>query len=148
MLFGVGPQLRVGEALLGGCLSDFATAASFIVDYGFAAAPDELRHKTRQAIFDAGAMTTFGDFLACSRFDVRAQLAGIHLPALVIGGAEDRLVSPRQADALAAGLPHARRARVAGAGHFVMLERPDETAALVAGFLAELPGLAPGQRTA
>ena len=148
VLLGVGPQLRVGEALLGGCLSDFATAASFIVDYGFAAAPDELRHKTRQAILDAGAMTTFGDFLACSRFDVRAQLAGIHLPALVIGGAEDRLVSPRQADALAAGLPHARRARVAGAGHFVMLERPDETAALVAGFLAELPGLAPGQRTA
>ena len=62
----LGPQLRVGEALLGGCLSDFATAASFIVDYGFAAAPDELRHKTRQAILDAGAMTTFGDFLALS----------------------------------------------------------------------------------
>ena len=138
VLLGVGPQMRVGETLLGGGLSDFDAAAGFIVEYGFAAAPDELRRKTRQAILETGATTTFGDFLACSRFDVRAQLAGIHLPALVIGGTEDRLVPPRQGDALAAGLPHARRAHVAGAGHFIMLERPAETAALIAGFLTEL----------
>jgi pimeloyl-ACP methyl ester carboxylesterase len=148
VLLGVGPQMRVGEALLGGGLADFDAAAGFIVDYGFAAAPDELRRKTRQAILDTGATTTFGDFFACSRFDVRARLAGIHLPALVISGTEDRLLPPRQADALAANLPHARLARVAGAGHFVMLERPEETAALVAGFLAERRNLAPGQHAA
>ena len=142
VLLSVGPRLRVNDTLLGGGLADFAAAANFIVEYGFVAAPDELRRKTLQAILDTGATTTFGDFLACSRFDARAQLAGIHLPALVIGGSEDRLVPSRQADALAEGLPHARRARIDGAGHFVMLERPDEVAALVAGFLA---GLAPGQ---
>jgi len=142
VLLSTAPRLRVNDTLLGGGLADLTAVANFIVDYGFAAAPDELRGKTRQAILDTGATTTFGDFLACSRFDARAQLAGLHLPALVIGGSEDRLVTPRQTDALAEGLPHARRARLDGAGHFVMLERPDETAALVAGFLA---GLAPGQ---
>lgn len=148
VLLSAGPRLRVNDTLLGGGLADFAAAAGFIVDNGFAAAPDELRRKMRQAILDTGATTTFGDFLACSRFDARARLPGIHLPALIIGGTEDRLVPPRQADALAGGLPHARRARVDGAGHFVMLERPDEVAALVAGFLAGLRRSVPGQRAA
>ena len=148
VLLSAGPRLRVNDTLLGGGLADFEAVANFIVEYGFAAAPDELRRKTQLAILDTGATTTYGDFLACSRFDARAQLAGVHLPALVIGGSEDRLVPPRQADALADGLPHARRARLDGAGHFVMLERPEETAALVPGFLADLRGLAPGQHTA
>ena len=148
VLLGVGPRLRVNDTLLGGSLSNLAAAADFIVDYGFAAAPAGLRRKARQGILDTGATTTFGDFLACSRFDARARLAGVDLPALVIGGADDRLVPPRQTDELAAGLPHARRARVEGAGHFVMLERPDEVGALVAGFLAGLRRSIPGQRPA
>ena len=145
VLMSVGPQMRVNDTLLGGGLADFEAAADFIANYGFAAAPDELRQQTRQAILQTGATTTFGDFLACSRFDARARLPGIHLPALVIGGDEDRLTPPRQMDALAAGLPHAQRARLAGAGHFVMLERPAEVAALVADFLAVLPHSTPGQ---
>ncbi len=145
VLMSVGPRMRVNEALLGGLLADFEAAAGFIVDYGFSAAPDALRHKTRQALLATGSTTTFGDFLACSCFDARAQLAGIGLPALVIGGDDDRLTPPRQMDALGEGLPHARRARVQGAGHFVMLERPTEVAALVAGFLATLPRSLPGQ---
>ena len=145
VLMSVGPQMRVNDTLLGGGLADFEAAADFIVTYGFADAPEELRQQTRQAILQAGAATTFGDFLACSRFDARARLPGIHLPALVIGGDEDRLTPPRQMDALAAGLLHAKRARLAGAGHFVMLEQPVEVAALVAGFLATLPRSTPGQ---
>jgi pimeloyl-ACP methyl ester carboxylesterase len=148
VLMSVGPRMRVNDALMGGLLADFEAAAGFIVDYGFSAAPDELRHKTRQGLLATGVTTTFGDFLACSRFDARAQLAGIALPALVIGGDDDRLTPPRQMDALAEGLPHARRAHVGGAGHFVMLERPDEVAALVAGFLAELTPSATGQSAA
>ncbi len=136
VLIGASARLRVNDALLGGCFASFDRAADLIVEYGFAAAPPLLRRKTRQAILAAGPVTTFGDFLACSQFDARAQLRDIDLPALVIGGTADRLTPPHQADALAAGLPRARLARVDGAGHFVMLERPDEVARLIAGFLA------------
>jgi len=135
VLVGTSARLRVSDTLLGGCLASFDRAADFIVEYGFAATPPLLRQKTRQAILATGAVTTFGDFLACSRFDARTQLGGIDLPALVICGTGDRLTPPRQAEALAAGLPRARLALVDGAGHFVMLERPDEVARLINQFL-------------
>lgn len=138
VLMSAGPRMPVNDTLLGGVLSDFKRAAGFIVAYGFADAPDALRDKVRQGILSAGAMTTYGDFLACSRFDARPRLPGVNVPALVIGGAVDRMIPPAQADALAAGLSLGRRERVEGAGHFVMLERPDEVAALVARFMASL----------
>jgi pimeloyl-ACP methyl ester carboxylesterase len=56
--------------------------------------------------------------------------------ALVVHGADDRLVPPSHGEAYAAGLPAARLETVAGAGHCVHLERPAETAALVRDFLA------------
>jgi len=65
------------------------------------------------------------------------------LPIAAKGGSAQQM-----ADALAAGLPHARRARLAGAGHFVMLEQPDEVASLLASFLAELGHSEAGQRLA
>jgi len=145
VLLSAGARLRVGDALLGGSLADFEAAADFIVDNGFAAAPAELRRKVRAAILETGAMTTYGDFLACNHFDARARLAGIDLPALVIAGAADRLVPARAAEALASGLPHGRLARLESAGHFSMLERPDEVAALTAAFLAQTAGSLPGQ---
>lgn len=147
VLLGVGARLRVNDTLLGGALSDLEQAAAFIVDYGFAGGSEEMRLKTRQAIVATGAMTVYGDFLACRHFDARAQLPGIHLPALVISGAADRLSPPREADALAAGLPHARLARLADTGHFSMLERPAEVAALIAAFLDGLRPSAAGQHT-
>lgn len=58
-------------------------------------------------------------------------------PALVIHGADDRLVPPSHGEAYAAGLPAARLETVAGAGHCVHLEQPAETAALIQDFLAE-----------
>lgn len=145
VLLSAAARLRANEALLAGSLAHFDAAADFIVEYGFATAPTTLRRQTRAAILSAGATTTYGDFLACHRFDVRAHLAGIPLPALVIAGSEDRLVPARAADALAAGLPHGRLERLEGAGHFSMLERPDEVAGLTAAFLAEVTRSAPGQ---
>lgn len=130
--------MRVNDTLLDGWLASPERAAAILVEYGFSDAPDALREKTKQGLLDTGAMTTYGDFLACRQFDARRQLAGIDLPALVIGGSADRLVPPRVVDALASGLPHARRETIDGAGHFVMLERPEEVAALTAKFIVGL----------
>ena len=131
-------HLRVNSALLSNCHAAFDSAADFIVEHGFAQAPDALRGKTRQAIIDAGAVTTFGDFLACQQFDARTRLAGVSLPALVISGSADRMTPPRHVDALVDGLPHARRIRIDGAGHFITLERPHEIAGHVIEFMKKV----------
>lgn len=62
-------------------------------------------------------------------------LEGVAAPALLIAGAESPPVVGEILDTLAARLPHARRATVAGAGHMLPVTHPAEVAALVADHL-------------
>jgi pimeloyl-ACP methyl ester carboxylesterase len=66
---------------------------------------------------------------------LRGRLARASLPALVVWGEQDRLVPLAHAQAYVAGLPDARLALFAGAGHFPYLESPDAFAQAVKGFL-------------
>ncbi|MGW2304783.1 alpha/beta fold hydrolase [Streptomyces sp. NPDC001809] len=63
-------------------------------------------------------------------------LAGIKVPALVVAGAHDVPDFRAVADDLTRLLPGARRVDLDWAGHLPALERPDETARLLADFLA------------
>jgi pimeloyl-ACP methyl ester carboxylesterase len=92
---------------------------------------------TRQPVAGiAGALHAMRD-----RPDSRATLETISVPVLVLVGEEDALTPVRDAEALAAALPAAARARlevVAEAGHVACLERPSATTHALADFLATL----------
>ncbi|MGH2609694.1 MAG: alpha/beta fold hydrolase [Tepidiformaceae bacterium] len=60
----------------------------------------------------------------------------IKAQTLIIAGADDGLVPPRYAEEFGSLIPGARRVVVEGAGHFPMLEQPDEFHRLVDAFLA------------
>ncbi len=62
----------------------------------------------------------------------------LDLPALVVHGDEDLIVPVENGRRLAERLPRAEYVELAGRGHHVMLEAPDELAALVDGFLERL----------
>ena len=62
-------------------------------------------------------------------------LAALTMPALVVSGDHDLLWFRQTAQHLAEQLPKAELVDLDWAGHLPSLERPDETAALVAGFL-------------
>ena len=64
------------------------------------------------------------------------RLARYRAPALVVQGADDRLVPSRHGEVYAEGFGDARLEVVAGAGHSAFAERPGEVAALLADFLA------------
>ncbi|OLC52453.1 MAG: hypothetical protein AUH85_17080 [Chloroflexi bacterium 13_1_40CM_4_68_4] len=66
------------------------------------------------------------DFAATAAFDASANLARVHAPTLVVAGAEDRLTTVADAEAVAGGIRGAELAVIDGAGHMVMLERPRE----------------------
>jgi pimeloyl-ACP methyl ester carboxylesterase len=59
------------------------------------------------------------------RADRSALLPGIGVPALVIGGEEDGLISPDVMRAMAKEISGARTSIISGAGHLPPLERPD-----------------------
>jgi len=72
------------------------------------------------------------------RPDSTALLSGITVPTLVVHGAEDEVVPPAIARAMAARIPGARYVEVGGAGHLTPLEQPEQVTRALQELLAEL----------
>jgi pimeloyl-ACP methyl ester carboxylesterase len=62
-------------------------------------------------------------------------LGGVKAPALVVWGDDDRHVPKSAGDAYVKALHNARLETVAGCGHYVDMEKPDELAKLVSNFV-------------
>ncbi len=74
-----------------------------------------------------------------SRADSRPRLGDLHMPVLALCGAEDALCPPVLSEEIVAGAPNATLAVIPGAGHFVLLETPEEANAAVLAWLDALP---------
>lgn len=66
------------------------------------------------------------------------RLPSISCPTLVLCGDEDLITLPRYNQTVASRIPRARLVVIPRAGHFVMLERPNEVNAAIDQFLQEL----------
>jgi pimeloyl-ACP methyl ester carboxylesterase len=73
---------------------------------------------------------------------LRRRLPRIACPALVLLGAEDKVISPRYANDFKAGLRRGRIEVVPGAGHMLPYEKPQRVLDLVEHFLETAPALA------
>lgn len=69
--------------------------------------------------------------------DLRAMLPEITQPTLVIHGDRDRIAAPAAGEYLAAQLPHARLALLAGAAHAAFISDPDAVCQLMTDFCNE-----------
>ncbi len=78
------------------------------------------------------------DLTACDRFDVMDRLAEITCPTLILCGAVDQMTPPKYAAHLAKEIAGSKQELISGAGHMVMLERPQEVTDSVRGFLEGL----------
>jgi 3-oxoadipate enol-lactonase len=72
------------------------------------------------------------------RPDRTADLARIHVPTLVLVGADDVITPPDEARAMAQAIPNARLAVIPNAGHLAPLENPTATNAAILDFLRAL----------
>ena len=68
-------------------------------------------------------------------YDIRPRLSAISCPALIVWGAEDRLITVRDAELFAAGIAGSRKVVYPDTGHMAMLERPREFNELLRQFL-------------
>lgn len=139
VLLGSSGRLRVSPMLFDLLGTDFGAATALIGELGFAPeAEPELREMVREELLRCGPAVTVGDFLACSRFDLTAQLPMIPLPALIISGTADQLVPQRFCAATAAAMPNATFHAIEGAGHYLMLEAPGAVGRRIDAFRREL----------
>lgn len=68
--------------------------------------------------------------------DLRAGLATLRIPTLVVAGADDRLTPPPRVREVAEHIPGAELIEMPGAGHIIPAEQPEAIYALIDGFLA------------
>jgi pimeloyl-ACP methyl ester carboxylesterase len=132
VLVGTGARLRVAPALLDGILQDARGALALITEWAWGPEADPaMVARGRQMMARVNPRVVWGDFAACDRFDIRERVGEITAPTLVITGSEDRMTPPKFGQWLAEHIPGARFVLVEGAGHMVMLEKPDQVASAV-----------------
>ncbi|MFF2521207.1 alpha/beta fold hydrolase [Streptomyces liangshanensis] len=93
--------------------------------------------EVNRQMFAATSPRVRADCFRCSRgMDLRAKLAAVPTPAVVLAGEGDRVIAPALGKAVAAALPEARFEQLPGAGHMLPLERPGDVVRAVAGLSA------------
>ncbi|HSF82471.1 MAG TPA: alpha/beta hydrolase [Anaerolineales bacterium] len=137
-LLGTSASMRVNPALI----EDSANAARFerairnVISWSFGSqVPEKLSSTAYKRMADTRPSVLHGDFLACDGFIVNDRLGEITCPVLVLCGEEDKMTPVRKAQQLADSIPQARLEVVHGAGHMLMLEKPQVVADLLRRFL-------------
>lgn len=136
ILVGTDARLPVAPAILEGLRRDFDGTARQIAQWVHRRVPDPVMVELyARHLLAMDPAVVIGDFEACNRFDVTAEVHQIDLPALVIVGQEDRMTPARRSQWLAAQLPHAQLLEVPGAGHSVATEAPAQVVDAIRAFL-------------
>ena len=91
-------------------------------------------HIGERLLQQAGAGVFHTDLAACNGFTADG-LAEVKQPTLVIIGDEDKMTPPRAGLAVADQLPHVQQRRLAGCGHSMLSEQPNQVCAELAAFL-------------
>ena len=100
----------------------------FQAELGGSLAPGLWMHHGAQRVLEqCRAGVLFNDLSACNAYqNALAAAAQIAVPTTFILGERDMMTPAKAGKALAAALPNSRTVVLAGAGHMIMAERPDE----------------------
>jgi pimeloyl-ACP methyl ester carboxylesterase len=120
--------------------STFPAAVQKIVENSYSSTTDPiLKELAIKQMMETRQAVLYGDFLACDSFDVTDSVKEIRIPTLLICGSEDRMMLPNRSEYLQDQIEGADLHILEKAGHMVMIERPDEVAGLLSGFLDRIP---------
>ena len=140
-LMGSGAKMRVstGTLELASNPSTFQSAVETVVENSYSSGIDpRIKELAVQQMAETRQAVLYGDFLACDEFDVMERVNKIHVPTLIISGSADRMTPPNRSEFLRDQIEGAQLHIVEGAGHMVMIERPDEVAGLLSEFLDQI----------
>ena len=145
VLMGASVPMPVSATLLDAARDDTPVANTLLNQWGHgpaarlgrSAVPGvSLTGSNARLLARAGSGILHTDLAACAAYAPAAEtLASLAVPTLILAGERDQLTPLRASLALEQVLPGARAAIIAGAGHSVMYEAPDETLREMQGFL-------------
>ena len=115
-------------------ISEVAMRRLFAPD--FQAAHPELIEARRKRFVAVDPETFHAACAALASLDLRAQLARVAVPVLVLVGEQDEATPPAMARELAAGLPHATLHVLPGCAHVPQLQAPTQFLQAIGPFIA------------
>ena len=139
VLVGSEARLRVTPVIKDEVTRDYAHAAKIIAEWAYSPKSDaRLRRASIEELLDVPAEVTYGDFEACDRFDRMNEIDRIDLPTLLVCGEDDALTPVKYSHYMGKRIRNARLVTIPGAGHSVMLEKPEELNNALRSFLVDL----------
>jgi len=133
----VGPDLLTAAEANGHDAIDMVSiwGLGYQAELGGSLAPGLWMHSGAQRVLEqCRPGVLFNDLSACNAYqNALAAAARITVPATLILGERDMMTPARTGKTLAAALPKARTVVLPGAGHMMMVERPDELLAALQG---------------
>src|SRR4030088_3142144 len=145
-LIGTAATMTVGPDLLKAAEANDRTAIAMVsiwglgfqAELGGSLAPGLWMHSGAQRVLEqCRPGVLFNDLAACNAYqDALAAAARVTVPATFILGERDLMTPAKAGKALASALPNSRTVVIPGAGHMMMVERPDELLAALQGYRA------------
>ena len=145
-LIGTAATMTVGPDLLKAAEANDHSAVDMVSIWGLgfqaglggSLAPGLWMHSGAQRILEqCRPGVLFNDLNACNAYqNALAAAAQVAVPATFILGERDIMTPVKAGKALAAALPNSRTVVIPGAGHMMMVERPDELLAALQGYRA------------
>ncbi len=142
-LIGTAATMTVGPDLLKAAEANDRSAIDMVsiwglgfqAELGGSRAPGLWMHSGAQRVLErCRPGVLFNDLSACNSYqNALAAAAQITVPATFILGERDMMTPAKAGKALAAALPNSRTVVLSGAGHMIMVERPDELLAALQG---------------
>jgi len=142
-LIGTAATMTVGPDLLKAAEANDHDAIDMVsiwglgyqAELGGSLAPGLWMHSGAQRVLEnCRPGVLFNDLSACNAYqNALAAAASVTVPATLILGERDMMTPARAGRALAAALPNARTVVLPGAGHMMMVERPDQLLAALQG---------------
>ena len=145
-LIGTAATMTVGPDLLKAAEANDHSAVDMVSIWGLgfqaglggSLAPGLWMHSGAQRVLEqCRTGVLFNDLNACNAYqNALAAAAQIRVPATFILGERDMMTPAKAGKALASALPNSRTVVIPGAGHMMMVERPDELLAALQGYRA------------
>jgi pimeloyl-ACP methyl ester carboxylesterase len=138
---GGGIKMPVNPDLLAGLKTNPAAVIDLICKFSLAKENrPKLFDPLKKSLSKANVDALYGDLSACNKLDLTNDIGKICTPALVLCGTEDKMTPADFSRQIAAGINGAKLCLIEGAGHMVMLEKPELFNDAIANFAISISG--------
>jgi pimeloyl-ACP methyl ester carboxylesterase len=140
VLIGTGARLRVLPRLLDLLDRDYPEGLRLLMGLAVGAdAPAHLKDALHRQTAASRPGVVLADLRACDAFDVLDRIGTVRVPTLALCGEEDQLTPAKYTRVFGERIAGASTVIVPGAGHYVQMEKPEETTEAIRRFLQKLP---------